>query len=79
MRLAFVAVLGSRKGGSSSCEVPRRNCGIHAAECVTDGKREENNECQLEEDMAMDMDFPSRTRCFTIIDDARTPNRLPRR
>lgn len=31
-------------------------------------------ECQFEVDMVMDMHFPSRVRCFTIIDDARTPN-----
>ena len=79
MRLASVAVPSSRNGGSSSCEVPRWNCGIHAADCIADGKREDDGECQFEKDMAMDMHFPSRMRCFTIIDDARTPNRLPRR
>ena len=41
--------------------------------------------CRLVEDedvdsrWPMDMHFPSRKRYFTIIDDARTPNRLPRR
>lgn len=50
-----------------------------ASVAVPSSRNEDDGECQFEKDMAMDMHFPSRMRCFTIIDDARTPNRLPRR